>query len=150
MGCRSPQFNRSVLAVTLALAACGTPVLAEQKTFAPGTAFTLRVGEQALSRDKRLVIGFEAVLSDSRCPKGEQCIVAGDATVRIWSQNGSGPRETRDLRAAVGVGQSAPVQGQELRLLRLDPVPVTGRVIDQGAYFVTLQWGRASASEADR
>lgn len=112
--------------------------------------FSLRAGESAQVRDGILRVGFEGVSADSRCPKGEQCIRAGDATVRVWLQRGSGPREPLELHAAPGPAQALRVLDQELRLLRLDPYPVTGRPVSKQDYVVTLALEPRLSSEAER
>lgn len=115
-----------------------------------GQDFSLRTGESAQTRDGALRIGFDGVTADSRCPKGEQCIVAGDATARVWLQRGSGPKETRELHTATGTTQSVRVLDQVVRLVRLDPFPVTGKAIPKTDYVATLRLGRNGADESDR
>lgn len=99
----------------------------------PGQAFSLRVGEVATAGSLRL--GLDAVLSDSRCPKGERCITAGDARVRVWLQQGAGPRMSRELVLAPSDARGA---GEVVQLLRLEPYPVSGRATAPGAYVATL------------
>lgn len=116
----------------------------------PGNPISLRPGESAPAGDTGLRIGFDSVTADSRCPKGEQCIVAGDATVRVWLQRGSAPRETRNLHTASGPAQAANVLGLDVRLLRLDPSPVSGRAIAKADYVATLALGHSAAAVSDR
>ena len=115
-----------------------------------GQDFSLRVGESAQTPDGALRIGFDGVTADSRCPKGEQCIRAGDATARVWFQQGSGPKETRELRTAPEAAQSARVLDQFIRLVRLDPIAITGKAIAKSDYVATLRLSRTAASEAER
>jgi hypothetical protein len=103
-----------------------------------GQTFSLRVGETAQTGDGALRIGLEDVGADSRCPKGERCVWAGDATVRIWLQRRGGARERRELHTATGAANGGHAPSPELRLVRLDPVPVTGKVITQRDYVATL------------
>ena len=103
-----------------------------------GQAFSLRVGETAQTGDGAFRVEFETVSADSRCPKGVQCVWAGDATVRIWLQRRGGAREGRELHAATGAANGGNAASPELRLVRLDPTPVTGKVIAQRDYVVTL------------
>ena len=56
--------------------------------------FQLRIGQSAVISAANMEIGFEAVTSDSRCGKGEQCVWEGDATVRIWLRIDGGARES--------------------------------------------------------
>ncbi len=138
-----------VLALTAA-AACSMAETQPSVTMEPGTAFQLKPGQVAALRDGRLRVGFDAVTSDSRCPKGVQCVWAGDATVRLWSEARGGTRALHELHTTPRGAQSVSVLGQELRLLSLDPYPVGSRPIVPADYVVTLTLsaaGTASASE---
>lgn len=115
-----------------------------------GKSFSLNVGESARTADDALRVGIDDVTTDSRCPKGERCVWAGDAIVRVWLQRAPGPRQTRDLHSAPGDAQAVRLLGYELRLVRLDPYPVTGRPITKSDYVATLMLSRSSPAEADR
>lgn len=106
-----------------------------------GQPFSLRAGESAQTGDGALRIGFEKVSADSRCPKGEQCVWAGDATVRVWLQRRGGAQERIELHTAPGLAGAGHAPDPGLRLVRLDPTPVTGKVIAQRDYVVTLALG---------
>ena len=106
--------------------------------------FALRAGESASIDSEKLEIGFEGVVSDSRCPKGEQCIVEGDAVVRITVRKGSA-RTAHELHTSERGSQEASDDGLAIRLLRLDPFPVQGKVIDPRDYVATLQVTRRSS-----
>lgn len=99
----------------------------------PGHVFTLRPGDVARGGGMR--VGFEAVLSDSRCPKGERCITAGEATVRVWLQSGGGPRIPRVLRLDPS---GAKATDADVQLLRLDPYPVSGRATAASDYSAVI------------
>ncbi len=115
-----------------------------------GQDFSLRAGESAQTRDGALRIGFDGVTADSRCPKGEQCIRAGDANALVWIQQGSGPKEKRELRTAPDAAQSVRVLDHFIRLVRLDPIAVTGKAIAKSEYVATLRLSRTSPNEAER
>lgn len=140
----------AALAASLAWTACslagpGAPVPIEL-----GKPFSLRPGESARVDGGALRIGFVGVVADSRCPKGAQCVWAGDATVQIWVQQGAGPRESHALHTATGAAQVARVPGHELRLLRLDPYPVSGRPIAAQEPQATLLLGPDTGTEVTR
>jgi hypothetical protein len=135
---------------SVAWTACSASGPAPPPAVELGRSFSLRVGESVQTRDARLRVGVEAVLADSRCPKGEQCVWAGDATARVWVQNAAGARETRELHTAANAAQSARVAGHELHLLRLDPVPVSGRALVPGDYVLTLELRRGTAAALER
>jgi hypothetical protein len=140
----------AAIAASFAWTGCSIAAPESAVRIDPGQDFSLRAGESARTRDNALQVGFDGVTADSRCPKGERCIVAGDAIARVWLQQGSGPRETRDLRASAGAAPSARVLGQVVRLVRLDPVAIGGKAIAKADYVITLNVNRAPEQEADR
>ena len=143
-----------LLAVTvlssLAWAGCSMAGADQPLQIELGQRFSLKVGEAAQTRDGAWRVGFEGVSADSRCRKGEQCVWAGDATARVWLQAGSAPREARELHTMPVRAPASSAPGPELRLLQLDPYPVTARTPVQSDYVVTLIFSPAAAPLADR
>lgn len=139
-----------MLVASLAITGWGIAYSAQTGYIEFGRNFSLRTGESAPTREAALRVGFDGVTADSRCPKGDRCVVAGDATTRVWVQQGSGPREMLDLHAASGAAQAMTVPGYELRLVRLDPYPVSGRSIASGNYTATLMLSRSATADSDR
>jgi hypothetical protein len=101
--------------------------------------FQLSVGRSTVVDGIALEIGFQAVTSDSRCPKGEVCIWEGDATVCIWVQPAAGTKEELVLHTSSSGRSSADYGNWSIRLMGLDPYPVTGHTIPQSDYVVTLR-----------
>lgn len=141
----------AVIVASLAWTAWGVAAPFEPLLPETGNSVTLKPGESAQAAAGSLRVGFEGVTADSRCPKGEQCIRAGDATVRIWLQSGSGPRETREVHTASGAAQTASASGWDVRLRRLDPYPITGQSVARQDYVATLTLSSGGANApADR
>lgn len=140
----------ATIVASLLLTSCSVVGSAPQEGAASAMVFTLRIGESALSGDGSLRIGFEDVTADSRCPKGERCVSAGDAVVRVWLQPRSGQREVRELHVTPAARQSARVLSHEVRLIRLDPYPVTGSVVARENYVLTLRLDRVAPVEPPR
>jgi hypothetical protein len=115
----------------------------------PGKAFSLKVGQSSRVEAESLAIGFEAVSSDSRCPKGETCIWEGDATVRIWVQRAATAKEPRELHTASSKSAAAEYEGWSIRLVALAPYPLTGRTITQADYVVTLELTRGPPTDSE-
>ena len=101
----------------------------------------LRIGESAAveAREGILAIRFEAVIGDSRCPKGEACIWEGDAVVRVALRSDAGAEATRDLHTFSKGPAAADHEGWNILLVALDPQPVTGRTIPREAYVAMLR-----------
>jgi Zn finger protein HypA/HybF involved in hydrogenase expression len=135
----------SVFVATLASVA-SVAGSSEPKSVALGESFQLKVGESAQIEAAALQIGFEEVSGDSRCPKGEQCIWEGDATVRVCLQKASETKETHELHTAAKEQSEVSYLGYEVKLLGLAPYPISGRSIEPADYVVTLEvTGEASA-----
>lgn len=104
-----------------------------------GESFSLSVGQSTVVDGAALEIGFQAVTSDSRCPKGEVCIWGGDATVCLWVRSAAGTKEKLVLHASSKGPSVTDLGDWGIRLMALDPYPITGRSVLQGDYVVTLQ-----------
>jgi hypothetical protein len=144
------KLATTLTATALAWTACSIAGPAAPLPIEPGKSFSLRPGESAQTSDAALQVGFEGVTADSRCPKGVQCVWAGDATVRIWLQRGAGPREARELHVAPSATQAVRVMEHELRLVRLDPYPLASKAPAPGDYVATLMLSRAAAAAPER
>jgi len=110
---------------------------------APGSvklnqAFTLKVGTSTSIDGERIQIGFDSVISDSRCPRGAQCIVAGDATIRVWLARGSQARETRDLKTSPPDAAKTDISPYRLTLNSLTPEPTVDGTPQPSDYVATL------------
>jgi len=114
-----------------------------------GESFTLHPGQSARIESENVEIEFERVVSDSRCPKGEQCLVEGDAVVRVAMRKG-GTRTSYDLHTSERAEQEASGDGLTFLLVRLDPYPVKGKAIAPEDYAATLQVTRAPSDPAAR
>lgn len=77
-------MKRTLLAValTLGVAACDSAT-SPSRSARLGESFELRAGESATITDELLVVTFEGVSSDSRCPSNVVCIRAGEGVVEL-------------------------------------------------------------------
>ena len=144
------RLAAATILASISWSACSTATPAPAADIEPGQNFSLRAGESAQTRDKALRVGFVEVTADSRCPKGAQCVWAGDASVRVWLQRGNGPMQALDLHTAANAAQAVRVLDHELRLVRLDPYPVNGKAIAKADYVATLTLQRGSTTEPER
>ena len=128
-------FARGLLSV--ALAASGAAVSAG-RTVPLDVAFTLEPGESALIADTPLKVTFEAVTSDSRCPKGVACVWEGDAAVAVILELPPAAGEPRTLHTSAREQRETRYEGFVLSLVGLDPQPVEGRPIAPGDYRATF------------
>jgi hypothetical protein len=104
--------------------------------------FVLNVGQEGLTADGKLKIKFVSVPEDSRCPKGVNCIWAGNARVLLQVGKPTGaqaklelntnPREATDGAAGGGYGQ------YQIKLVEVAPYPVTGQTGKPRNHTITL------------
>jgi hypothetical protein len=145
----------SLFVATLTSVASGAGS-SEPKSVTLGESFELEVGESARIETEALEIGFEDVSGDSRCPKGEQCVWEGDATVRVWLKKGSETKETLELHTATQKQSEQAEQSEPnhlsyaVKLQRLDPYPTSGKPIQKGDYRATFEVTRGSSSSGPR
>lgn len=103
--------------------------------------FTLKVGQTASIPAEKVTVKFVAVSEDSRCPKGEQCITAGNARIVLEVAVGSNSPERAELNLGRGSSE-APVGSLEVTLLDLQPYPVSGRTLRPEEYLASLSLHR--------
>jgi len=99
--------------------------------------FQLTPGQHVTWKGGRLRVAFDRVVQDSRCPRGEQCLVAGTATVRFVVEGAEGVSRTLELRLPDRTLSALAADGPHLQLVRLDPYPVSGRPTPPDRYQVT-------------
>lgn len=111
-----------------------------------GKSFELKFGQKASIDSEKIGITFANVTEDSRCPSDVVCIQAGQATIRASVEvNG-----TDAGQAALTVGpkgkDSATIGQYSVRLVKLDPYPVSKVHTALEDYVATLVVSKASAS----
>ena len=111
---------------------------------APPLPATITVAARATADvpSANLRIGFDSVVADSRCPSDVQCIQAGSATVALTITRLSGNMSAQILSLSTITGKdSASAYGQPIRLLRVQPVPVSTSPTAPSTYQIELKVG---------
>ncbi|MBM4406597.1 MAG: hypothetical protein FJ039_10550 [Chloroflexi bacterium] len=148
------------LLATLTLAACSTgdekpPTTTPRPTASPvpgsgytqvavNAPFTLKVGGYAELAGAQVLIAFNEVVNDSRCPVDVTCIRAGEATVvlSISSSNPAIKAPVVLLKLVVGgehpAAAAGSAYGYSFTALELKPAPRSTQPIAQGDYVATL------------
>lgn len=134
---------------------CGVGPVSVAQPLESGRHVILKAGQSAmLAASADLRIGFDGVLADSRCPKGEQCLRAGEAIVKVWLQRAAGPRQVLELAGPVAESQrQAPLpqaMGHQFIFIRLEPYPVSSRAVLPADYVLTLSVRPGTDQEAAR
>ena len=138
---RSTMLGIMVLAL---LAACrgSTPpapdvVDQQQSQGALDDTVLVRLGDDVRIVRAGLVISFDSVLSDSRCPRSVQCVWAGSARVRLTIGQDAGAAATHELESGRDP-RFVRVGAYVVSLLDVEPQPEQGREIGR-AYRVRLR-----------
>lgn len=104
----------------------------------PGEPFTLGVGESVPVGGYGLVVGFNAILADSRCPMDAFCFWEGDAEAELWADDGREAPLVFSLHTTL-YPQSILYGDYEIELLWVAPYPVSWSLpIDPETYEVML------------
>ncbi|HJR09659.1 MAG TPA: hypothetical protein VJ842_20530 [Pyrinomonadaceae bacterium] len=106
-----------------------------------GQSVNVRYGQEVTVPGYKFKIKFVAVPEDSRCPKGVNCIWAGNVRVRLQVSKAKSkpvkvelslnPRDFPD-------GEVANYGNYKLKLMRVEPYPVEGQQLTAKDYTVTL------------
>lgn len=103
--------------------------------------FTLKLGAAESIDGEGLRIQFERVVSDSRCPKGVQCIRAGEAVIQIAVMRGS-TKGSYELKTLPPSASRVEVGRHFLTLVSVEPEPTIDAPPRPADYTATLTVGR--------
>ncbi|MEZ5040502.1 MAG: hypothetical protein R2828_11430 [Saprospiraceae bacterium] len=109
-------------------------------TFALGEPFTLKIGEKKVdSQNKDLLVHFNKVKQDSRCPKGVNCVWEGEVVAELVL--GKLGKDTLELtfrpgREKAAVGRA---MGHHFRFQEVKPYPEKGVALKAEDYIITLE-----------
>ena len=102
-----------------------------------GEEFRLAVKQIAVIRGEPLTVRFAAVVEDSRCPVGVQCVRAGEARVEVGIQQ-AGMEPALDTLSTAPPGPQHAVYGAyDVTLVGLAPEPRQN--VQAPAYVATLR-----------
>lgn len=126
----TPRYlSLALLALTLALAlATGA---AE-----PSAEVRLAIGETG--RSGVIELTFLEVLEDSRCPTGVTCVSAGRARIAVNAVPPGGEKTRIELSTESEAAGRAEVGRHTVRLVRVEPYPMSQEAIPPASYHATL------------
>lgn len=101
--------------------------------------FKLRNGEAAQVGSEDLLIRFERVTFDGRCPIGDPCAAdVGDAVVLVTAQLPPRPMAALELHTHPNANSSGQYLHYRVRLIRLEPRPVGEQQVPLAQYWATF------------
>lgn len=125
---------------------CASQAAATAHATAEGSV-RIQIGQRISVEGGALEIAFQAVTSDSRCPKGENCVWEGEAVVALAVRSGSLPEVQLELHSSAKGPSVGTYQEWNIRLSAVEPYPVTGRAIRHADYVATLVVDRGQSDE---
>lgn len=99
------------------------------------------VGKQKKASRSKLIVKFESLTEDSRCPVGVNCVWAGNAKIKVTVQQGNDPAETFEMNTNLGA-KGANYGSFYINLLSLTPTPAANVRINRNAYAATFSINR--------
>jgi hypothetical protein len=118
---------------------CGDPSGVTDTEVRVGTGETASIG------DEDLTVTFLEVTEDSRCPSDALCVRAGQATVLVRFEKDG--QNLGEYSLSLGEGRedetAATVEGYTVKLVRLDPYPVSTSTIQPNEYVAYLAVSQA-------
>ncbi len=132
-------MKRTLLAVALVLglSACDSATT-PSRSARLGEAFELRPGEAAAIADELLVVTFEGVSSDSRCPSNVVCIRAGEGVVELALRRLPSTSRHLTLKTDPIADSRGSFEGFVVKLDTLQPYPAAPDPIPAADYRVRL------------
>ena len=126
-----------ILTVIIFLLAAALSCAADKITASLGEEFTLPVGQKASIEGEGLTLKFEEVVTDSRCPKGVECVWAGEAQCQMLFTYAASPAEM----VLIQTGSDATAMDYFLQYkisFKLEPYPQEGQQIAASDYYLVM------------
>jgi Na+-transporting NADH:ubiquinone oxidoreductase subunit NqrC len=98
----------------------------------------VRVNQQKTHARSKLKITFVALVEDSRCPTGANCVWAGNAKIRVKITDARGRSETVEMNTNMGE-KGASFGGYAVNLVGVDPRPAANIRINRNGYTATFE-----------
>lgn len=129
-------MRRVVIAVAAAVLSAACLEVRTDPATALGQPFQLKPQKSAFVSGG-LILTFDSVLSDSRCPINATCVWAGEARVALTASTRSRGRAKVEM-STHGDASTLSFGGFIIRLTELQPYPFAGHPTPPGDYVVTL------------
>jgi hypothetical protein len=125
----------AILSLLLVFTTALSQASSDVKQVASNQEFEIKVGEKVSVEGLKL--SFTAVAEDSRCPKGVDCIWAGNGKI-ILKVSKAG-RRASSINLNTGIEPKHKLYyGYDIKLVSLNPYPQKGEKIKRGDYVATL------------
>lgn len=134
-----------ILILLFAVASIGSQQSCADEAVKIGEQFDVQFNHTALIQEINTSITFQSVLQDSRCPKGVQCIAAGNAKIEILVREGQKEPVSIQLNTADGAGE-AQFGNYLIQLVDLKPYPSANQQSKSEEYIATFHVAKNGSS----
>lgn len=136
---KNSTVSLSSLCFLLVLFGCAKPIQPPVK-FYLNRPFGLKVDQTGeFAENQGFTIKFDKVSSDSRCPKGVQCITAGKADIELTlGKDGAKQTVTLPFTLPNGTSNVTEFNGHTIRVVGVSPFKFKDKEIKPEDYVVTL------------
>ncbi|MCY7377652.1 MAG: hypothetical protein LH472_16970 [Pyrinomonadaceae bacterium] len=107
----------------------------------PDQPIKVRVGKEKKFSRSKINVKFVALIEDSRCPEGVNCVWAGNAKIKVQISEGSNAGETFEINTNLGP-KGATFGGYAVNLISLTPTPKDNVRINKNSYTATFSIAR--------
>jgi hypothetical protein len=132
-----------ILVTVLLLYCCNGGTQPDQLRRAPGTTnqnqIVIQYGRQVNAADENLTIEFLAVLEDSRCPAGVQCVWEGNARIELAVSRVGEERSTLELNTSDRFAVEGRYLDYIIALIDLKPYPKATEQISMQDYTAIVE-----------
>ena len=101
----------------------------------------VQVNKQKKFSRSGLTVRFVEMVEDSRCPKGTQCVWAGNAKIKVEVKRNGARKEIIELNTGAK-DKSARYDGLLIELIDLTPEPANNIRINKNGYVATIAVSR--------
>jgi hypothetical protein len=120
--------------------ACNTAPVPTPTLFSLNRPFSLAIGQSGECKEiAGFTVRFDKIASDSRCPKGVECITAGQAEVVLTlAKDGESTTLTLPFIIPNGTGNATDFKGHTIRVMGVAPMKFKDKVIDPKEYTIVV------------
>lgn len=101
----------------------------------------VQINKQKKFSRSGLTVRFVELVEDSRCPKGTQCVWAGNAKIKVEVKRNGSAAEIIELNTGAN-DKSARYDGLLIELIELTPEPANNIRINRNGYVATIAVSR--------
>ena len=118
------------------------PALLIQAKPQTGEIITVKVENEAKAAKSKITVRFTELVEDSRCPKGTNCVWAGEGKIKIQVSKAGEKSEIFEVSTS-DQRDTATFAGYRLRLIGLKPQPAMNVRINRRSYTATIEITKA-------